>query len=250
MDGGNSKTLEIYEDLVFSPLALPSPPKVDAKRLVAWMTWAREEGLKRGLNRAEREYESRRGRPYPWLMASVYYITRSHVEDSFEKDFPELADYARQFPVNEVGGITLLAQRPNAAIRLHTSSDGYWGFRFHIGNGDPDGLHFCTSLQRVNGLPRTMDDWSSVLEVECKRPVQWPKGNRPYCLNSIRAAHAVDSNFRELGDRIVGMVFPRYGLNGDKLLSLLDGSTAKFRDSQLWYQPAPQSAGRPDKLPA
>ncbi len=76
MDGGNAKTLESYEDLVFSPLALPSPPKADTKRLVAWMTWAREEGFKRGLNLPEQGFEARKGRPYPWLMACVYYMNR------------------------------------------------------------------------------------------------------------------------------------------------------------------------------
>jgi hypothetical protein len=242
MDGGNTKSLESYEDLVFSPLALPSPPKVDTESLVAWMTWAREEGLKRAFNLPERGYEARRGRPYPWLMAVVYYMDRSNVEDSFEKEFPELAMYARQFPVNEVGGITLLAQRPNAAVRLHTDPDGCWGFRFRLGNGGPDGLHFCTSLRRTRALPPAMDDWSSLLALESKHSVRWPKGNLPYCLNSMRAAHAVDSNCPELGERIEGMVFPRYGLNGDKLLSLLDKSTAQFRESQLWYkEPATQA---------
>jgi len=234
MDGGNAKTLESYEDLVFSPLALPSPPKADTKRLVAWMTWAREEGFKRGLNLPEQGFEARKGRPYPWLMACVYYMNRSHVEDSFEKEFPELAEYAQQFPVNEVGGITLLAQRPNALVRLHTDPDGYWGFRFRL--GDPDGLHFCTSLRRVSSLPLTMDDWSSLLDVERKHHVRWPKGNPPYCLSSIRAAHAVDLNCRELGERIEGMVFPKYGLDGSKLLSVLNKSTAQFRENQLWYE--------------
>jgi hypothetical protein len=237
MDGGNAKTLQSYEDLVFSPLALPAPPKVDAKRLVDWMTWGREEGIKRGFNVQEQGFEARKGRPYPWLMAIVYYGNRNHVEDSFDKEFPELAEYARQFPVSELGGMTLLAQRPNALIRLHTSSDGYWGFRFRLGNGGADGLHFCTARQRVQGLPLSMDDWSSFLDLDTRHEVRWPKGSRPYCINSVRAAHAVDTNCSELGDRIDVMVFPRYGLDSRKLISLLDESSAQFRENQIWYTP-------------
>src|SRR5262245_38727949 len=98
-----------YHDLVFSPLALPSPPAVDSARLIAWMNWAREEGHKRGLNRPEREYEAS-GRRYPWLMANVHYGRPGHAEESFAREFPEVLAYARRFPLNDAIFIVLLAQ--------------------------------------------------------------------------------------------------------------------------------------------
>ncbi len=247
MDGGDPRALARYEDLVFSPLALPAPPKVDAERLVAWMTWAREEGHKRGLNVSERKYEARTGRRYPWLMANVYYIDRSHVEDSFDAEFPRVAEYARRFPVNDVGGIVLLAQRGSAEVHLHTDSDGYWGLRFYLANKDPGGLYFCMARQRVSELPRAVDDWSPLLEVDRKHYAGWRNGKRSYCINSIRAAHAVDPSSCKLGERIACLVLPKHGLDEKKLLSLLDESTAKFRESQVWYQAGSANRTAPDK---
>src|SRR4051812_47865369 len=87
-------TLECYRDLVFSPLDLPPPPAVDVPHLISWMTWACTEGRKRGLNAAERKYESVTGRQYPWLVANIALENRTHVEDSFTWEFPELERYA------------------------------------------------------------------------------------------------------------------------------------------------------------
>jgi hypothetical protein len=250
VDGGAPRALARYEDLVFSPLALPAPPKVDAKRLVSWMRWAREEGHKRGLNASERNYDGRTGRRYPWLMANVYYLDRSHVEDSFDEEFPRVAEYARGFPMKDVGGIVLLAQRGRTEVHLHTDSDGFWGFRFYLTSKDYEGLYFCMTRKRVSELPRTADDWSSLLEVECKHYARWPKGNRPFCLNCNRAAHAVDPSSCKLGERIACLVLPRNGLDEKKLLPLLEESTARYRDSQLWYQPGRAIGGRPRGAPA
>jgi hypothetical protein len=211
------------------------------------MTWAREEGHKRGLNVSERNYETRTGRRYPWLMANVYYIDRSHVEDSFDKEFPQVAGYARLFPVNEVGGIVLLAQRGRTEVHLHTDSDGFWGFRFYLANKDADGLYFCMTRQRVSELPRTAEDWSPLLDVDRKHYARWRNGIQPYCINSIRAAHAVDPSSCTPGERIACLVLPKHRLDERKLLSLLDESSARFRESQLWYRPVRQ--GRPDGMP-
>ena len=34
------------------------------------------------------------------------------------------------------------------------------------------------------------DDWSSLVDLERRHYARWPKENRPYCVNSVRAAHA------------------------------------------------------------
>jgi hypothetical protein len=229
-------SLADYQDLVYSPLALPRPPRVDRARLVEWMTWARREGLKRGLNRAERNFEARTGRQYPWLTANVYYADPGPVEASFEAAFPQIARYARRFPVDEVGGIVLLAQRGHAEVHLHTDSDGAWGFRFYLAEGDHEGLYFCMTRQRTSTLPRAIDDWSELLDLERRHYARWQYGNRPFCLNCVRAAHAVDANDCRLGERIACLVLPKQGVNEARLLSLLERSTARFGDAQIWYQ--------------
>jgi len=234
-----TEALAKYEDLVFSPLALPPPPEVDTDRLVAWMTWAREEAHKRGLNRPERGYESSTGRICPWLMATVYYGKRSHVEDSFEAEFPEVARYARLFPLRTLGGISLLAQRGSVPVHLHTDIDGHWGFRFYLANSDPGALYFCMARRRVRELPRIVADRPDLVEIERRHYAPSRDCRGAYCLNSVRAAHAVEASTCRLGERIACVVFPIDGLDEERLVELLDASSERFRDSQIWYQPCP-----------
>src|SRR2546430_16929020 len=104
-------TLEQYRDLVFSPLALPPPPRVDASSLISWMTWARNESRKRGLNVPEKQYEAKTGREYPWLMATIHVAGCGAVAKSFERDFGAVAESGREFPVKKGGWLVLLAQR-------------------------------------------------------------------------------------------------------------------------------------------
>jgi hypothetical protein len=219
---------------VFSPLALPEPPAVDVPRLIAWMTWARTEGHARGLNVPERAYETGTGLRYPWLMANVHYGKRGHVEASFDREFPEIVAYARGFPLRDPIFIALLAQREQADVHLHTDSDGPWGFRFYLVNRRADALYFCLARERFDALPPKAADWSQFLDVERRHYARWPAGSRPYCLNSIRAAHAVEAAACELGERIACLVMPRNGVDEEALRRLLDESSARFGDYQIW----------------
>jgi hypothetical protein len=232
-------TLEAYRDLIFSPLALPEPPAVDIARLLKWMAWARDEGRKRGLNVPEREYEARTGKEFPWLMANVHYGRRSHVEDSFDHEFASLAAYTRLFPLREKRLVVLLAQRGDVASHLHADSDGFWGFRFYLANRAPDALYFCPAHERLDELPQQWaGDWSRYVDVRHRRYARWPAGNPPFCLNSVRAAHAVESPACALGERIACLVMPREGIDEPRLLSLLEESSARFGDFQIWHPAA------------
>lgn len=229
-------TLERFRDLVFSPLDLPAPPQIDGKRLVAWMAWAREESRRRGHNRSERGYEGRTGRQYPWLMATIYCSDPGAAEESFEREFPQVLRYARQFPCRGIRLISLIAQRKDAAVHLHTDTDGYWGFRFYLANRSTDALYFCMARHGRDSLPRRADDSSPLIVADRRHYARWPKGNHAYCLNSVRAAHAVDAGACELGERIACLVMPQDGHDEQALLDLLEKSTAKFGDYQLWYR--------------
>lgn len=225
--------LDQYRDLVFSPLALPCPPATDTQRLVEWMSWARTEGHKRGLNKPERDYEAS-GRRYPWLMANVDCARPGPVEESFGREFPEVLAYARAFPLRDPVFIVLLAQRGGADVHLHTDSDGYWGFRFYLARRRDDALYFCLARERFAQLPPQAPDWAAFLDVENRHYARWPDANLPYCLNSIRAAHAVEADACELGERIACLVLPRAGLHEERLLRLLEESAARFGDYQIW----------------
>jgi hypothetical protein len=232
-------TLEGYRDLLFSPLALPEPPAVDTTRLLKWMAWARDEGLKRGLNVPEREYEARTGKEFPWLMANVHYGRPSHVEDAFDREFAELAAYTRLFPLREKRLVVLLAQRGDVASHLHADSDGFWGFRFYLANRAPDALYFCPARERLDELQQQWaGDWSRYVDVRNRRYARWPAGNPPFCLNSVRAAHAVEAPPCSLGDRIACLVMPRDGLDEPRLLKLLEESSERFGDYQIWHPAA------------
>jgi hypothetical protein len=224
-----------FRDLVFSPLALPTPPTVDAGRLVAWMEWARLKGLERGLNRPERGYEAATGKQYPWLMANMQYEQPGEVEESFARDFPEVLAYARSFPLREIRVIALIAQRGGADVHLHADSDGFWGLRFYIVNRHRDPLYFHMARERLAELPRSTDDWSPFVDTSRRHYVRWPDENRPYCVNSVRAAHAVDPNTSQLGERIGCLILPKGGVDEKRMLQLLEESSARFAGRQIWY---------------
>lgn len=226
--------LDVYRNLVFSPLALPSPPAVDTAALIEWMQWARVEGHKRGLNRPERNYESRTGRRYPWLSANVRFYEPSEIRRSFELKFSEIVEYCDAFPVKRVGALAFLAQHGGLDVHMHADSDGYWGLRFYLANKNCEGLHFY--MARVDPLPRGTDALPQYVDPK-KHYARWPTENRPYCVNSMRAAHAVDSNTCTLGERIVCALFHDDGGHDEKkLLSLLEASSAQFGEYQIWHK--------------
>jgi hypothetical protein len=226
---------EHYRDLVFSPLDLPDPPAIDAAALIAWMEWARPRALQRGLNRPERGYEARTGKRYPWLMTTLRFTDPGATEESFEREFPTVVDFTRLFPLNGLRLLVLLAQRERAAVHLHSDSDGAFGFRFYLTNAHREGLYFCMARPGVGELPRYADDWAPFLDLERRHYVRWPAANTPYCLNSARAAHAVDANACALGERIACLAMPEHGLDEERLLVLLEASTARYRAYQIWH---------------
>jgi len=227
--------LERFRDLVFSPLALPPPPPVDGERLVGWMSWAHAEALKRGHNRSERGYEERTGRRYPWLMATVLLSDPGPVERSFEREFPAIKAYLDLFPFRGVGCLNLLAQRAEAEVFLHTDTDGFWCFRFYLAQQRREDLYFCMARKRVTSLPQRVDDWSAHLDTRTQHQARWPAENRPFCLSSVRAAHAVKPNPCRLGERIACLVIPEHGHDEARLLDLLERSSARFAQHQIWY---------------
>jgi hypothetical protein len=227
--------LDNYRDLVFSPLSLPPPPRVDVRRLLSWMRRARDDCRKRGLNASERTYEARTGKRYPWLMATAHLSGSARADTAFRKEFPAVAEYARRFPFEGGGWIVFLAQRGDAEVFLHTDSDGYWGFRFYLANAHAEGLHFCMSRRRLRELPRRLDDWSPLLDTKRKHYARWPSENRPFCLNSVRSAHAVDASACRLGDRVACLLYPEGKADGRRLAGLLERSTREFADYQIWY---------------
>src|SRR6185503_19958539 len=188
----------------------------------------------RGYNRSERGYEEQTGKRYPWLMATVQLAEPGSVGKSFCAEFPSIVAYAEKLPFKGVRTIFLMAQRARTPVHWHTDGDGFWGFRFYLTPGQREGLHFCMTRERFEELPRRMDDWSPCLDLARRHYAPWPAENRPFCLNSIRAAHAVDSTSCRLGERIACVVTP-VELDRPKLLELLERSSRRFGDRQIWY---------------
>lgn len=233
----NSKARrERYKDLIFSPLALPSPPAVDTKRLIRWMKWAEKESFKRGYTDRREKFEKTHGRPYPWVVAHVTHWEYGNVEASFERNFPEILDYCRRFPIDGLGQLVLIAQQSGLDIHLHSDMDGFDGFRFYLANKRAEGLHFHMAWDRQTEFPRTPPDWSPFVDLSRKHYANFPEKNLPFRVNSRRAAHAVDPNTCKLGDRIGCLLFPWHSLLEDKLIALLDRSSQRFADHQLWYR--------------
>jgi hypothetical protein len=234
--------LEPFRDLVFSPLALPSPPQIAADELIEWMRWARTEGLKIGLNGPERSYEARTGRQYPWLMANVVLRERGDIGRSFEREFPQLREYCSLFPVGRPRCLVILAQRGGMDVHMHADSDGYWGLRFYLANKHQEGLHFYMARAGLDVLPRGTDALPKHVD-PAKHYARWPSRNTPYCVNSLRAAHAVDRNTCRLGERIACLLLPDGEPDEAALVALLRASTLRFAQYQIWHHDANRGAG-------
>lgn len=227
--------LDAYCNLIFSPLALPPPPVLDNAALTEWIEWGHMEGRKIGLNYRERNYEGRTGRQYPWLKANVTFSKPNEVSRSFEQKFPHVVEYCRLFPVKRLGSLVLITQRGGMDVHMHADSDGYWGLRFYLANKNYEGLQFYFARPGIDALPRGTDELPQHVEAK-KHYARWPAENRPYCVNSLRAAHAVDRNTCALGERIACLLFPEGGYDDEKLLALLQASSAKFSKYQIWRE--------------
>jgi hypothetical protein len=222
-----------YDDLIFTPLAMPPPPVIDPEKFVDWMV---ADDMKTGKFPKER-YERLTGLKYPWLMRSVI-GDMSVLEDAF----PEVLQYAKLYPFKKLRAVIFLAQDGRQEVFPHVDSDGLTGMRFYLQNRNVEGLHFFKGRERydyfdpykpdANGNPIAVD-FNRYFHMDDRVYAKFPPGSRSFMLNSARAVHAIDANTCKLGDRIAVLI--QGELDREKLDALISASLSRYPEYALWY---------------
>lgn len=222
-----------FDDLIFTPLDLPQPPKIDAEQFVEWM---KSDERKTGLFPKER-YERLTGRKYPWLLRAV-----TSDLSPLQAAYPEILEYAETYPFKTVKAVIFLAQDGYQPIFPHSDSDGLVGMRFYLENRHVEGLHFYKGLAPYDSFNSAQFDengnpipvqFEKYFDMEKAIYARFPEDSRSFMLNSARAIHGIDANTCKLGDRIAVLV--QGELDSKRFETLMNKSLERFKDYAIWF---------------
>jgi len=227
-----AKSQNVFDDLIFTPLDLPNPPEIDVARFIRWM----EVGQNDATAAPKVAFERLEKREYPWLVRNLH-------EDlsPLQAEFPDVYDYLAAFPFRRVRTLVILAQRGFQSVHTHTDSDGLCGMRFYLTRKNAEGLHFYKGRERYDHFGTYMRqngavvraDWDKYFRTDEPVYATLPEDKKVFMLNNARAAHAVDANTCELGDRIAVLVQGEYDpVRRDELLRR---SVEKYANQAIWY---------------
>jgi hypothetical protein len=233
-----------WRNLVFSPLDLPDPPEVDTDKFLAWHSDQKEYMLLHNQNRIN---STKLYGGYCWHVSWAKWYTTYNTKQpwicDFDKRFPELVEYLELFPFKQTKSISFLNQIGGATVEPHTDPDELWGMRFYLKNKNKDALYFSRTKEISDHQMRTMEDSNGNPLTEkrnyldyCKDEklyARFPKEQCAWMLNSNRAWHGVDKNSTPTGSRITCTIMGEY--DKDKLFKLLEKSTQKHKEYQIWY---------------
>ena len=176
-------------DILYTPLDIPEPPKVDLDALVAWICKYQEEQEVKKRQDFSKELKG----SYPWNI--IYCKQDYHWYKDFDKEFPALAEYCHTvFDVPH----TMISD----IVVLHTRND-FVGEGFWHSDPDPVGLRFFLECQETGEFLRMrpsklpyFDRTAILSETENKLQstvlsARLLKPNQGFYLNNVRAMHAV-----------------------------------------------------------
>jgi len=257
-----------YHKLIYTPLDLPEPPTVDWDKFTAWTEKCREldeekerqtlmaSGGGRYVPASKTGKDIKDFKEYPWYPAHAIDPSTELWNAGFDKEFPELVDYIQLFPFKKFKSINFIKQKPGVDAFLHTDPDDWLGFRFYIKNTVKrnvlyfrnikeeyaTGNRYQTYEYKENGT--TYRDWDKYCHPEKIYADQSMGGNHAWALTSAWAAHGIDPIYPE-EERITCLMLGSQsftdttaGYKTNETLDLLNRSTVKYKERQLWY---PQS---------
>ena len=226
-----AQNLGKYDDLIFCPLDMPIPPNIDPMALVEWM---KTPGT---INMPKMAFEKVTKQEYPWLSRIA-----SEGCEEVKEAFPELYEYLKSFPFESIEHMVFLAQRGHQPIFTHCDSDWLCGMRLYLTSKNREGLHFYKGKERYDEFLTyrvtekrevIQADWEKTHHMDKPVYATFPENSHAFMLNSGRAAHAVDANTCELGERIAVLIRGKY--DKQKLEDLIARSLAKHGNHAIWY---------------
>ena len=254
------KKFDQFRDLIYIPLDLPEPPKVDIDLFTDW-AFTKAPKLVGNINHPETgqkimHFEERGMKGwgfYPWIQVSAFHhgYSNSWISE-FDKIFPDVVEYIHLFPYNILSGVTILLQKSNVAAPLHTDADDWLGMRFYLHNEvKEDALYFCPRKTNENNRIATYivdsenvypQEWEKYLDLDKKIYSSHPCQRHAWALTSTRAAHGIEAFEYDRCARVTFLVHSHRpsvnhnAWNHDKLYDLLTRSLDKYPDYAIWWE--------------
>ena len=144
--------IENYKKLLFCPLDFPTPPEVDYNKFNEWHLEQLEYNKKHNRTALVANGKD----DYPWevswaLWWNTYDKPNPWICD-FDKKFPELIEYIKEYPFVQAKSISFLNQKESRDVYLHTDPDNRWGMRFYLKNGLGEKLYFVKCTVKVPAI--------------------------------------------------------------------------------------------------
>jgi hypothetical protein len=219
------------EDLIYTRLDLPQPPEVDTDALMAWALEAS------GQPTDERQiHDNSPGTgTYPWVGA--YVANHGEFNAEFARQFPELVEYFKNFPTKRWRNISLVCQRADMEVFLHTDPGRKIGWRVYLNHS---GARFYVQkfLKRHDERPQTWVNGLDGIKALChpERIYVEDQGRFAWAISGIRAAHAVERNGPKLGSRMTLVLTPyEQETDSAEVEAMLRRGAEKYADSAIWY---------------
>lgn len=250
--------MEKFKNLLYVPLDLPEPPKIDLDEMLEWSrtipddhpNQAGEIKTKNGvILTPERAIKNKLGY-YPWLSIWLkrnpdFVPQNDGWMMEFKEKYPELADYVMQFPLKETVAVNLMWQKEGHSVMIHTDPEHWFGMRLYLSNTPNSPLFFMKTKEPVEKrydyvTTDINDEHLSKIANTTKHYVKFLKPCHPWIINNVRALHGVDTYPNATGTRAVIVIHGRFKENEspidfDKLYDLLERSVDKYQEYAIWY---------------
>ncbi len=226
--------------IIFCPLDIPEPPKVDRDVLTDWIHRWYDACF---YTKAEL-YKQKVPEGYPWKVGQPFRdptdgIPPSQIEldlrQEFLDKFPELTAYFKTaFPL-EFTGATFLLQQHNQDVEGHTDSDYGWAPRCYLWNDyQEEALWFripndLTERVKINTLIRNKDYTGYGEPLYAKFP---KKEYLAWTFNAAKSIHGVIGTNKLNASRCTIII--RGKINVEQWNQMLERSYKKYSEYVIW----------------
>lgn len=247
-------SLEKYKHLIYCPLDIPDPPTIDERKIFEYIeerinidreTENNSVGGALGSINLKSELakslssNSSTG-DYPWNLVHLMRADLKNMQwKEFENCFPSLAEYFLSLPFKEHFTISLLNQKSNQDVGMHTDPDLWFGIRFYLVNKSDAKIFFRKAKNPTySRLLNILDndgkirkiDWDDILERDTVF-AEYPRKKFCFHLTSTHAAHGVEQVPNDIS-RLTGFVSGV--IDEERYLSILKSSIKKYGRFAIW----------------
>jgi hypothetical protein len=226
-----------HMNILYTPLDIPEPPKVDIPKLRLWIDKYKDDQIIKNRTDSSKILSEDE---YPWDL--IWVRNESEWYEDFTDQFPELSNYC-------IEGFNLNPEDAHSIVFLPIKKTftglGFWhadhdehGLRFYLENNETEDFLYIKPTSNPcftrDQLVKEQKFQDRILSAKLLKP------NQAFFINNVRAVHAVHTT--ELSPtRIAVIIAVPKPLAGHKLRNLLISSAKKFKDHALYWTPENKS---------